>query len=246
MLYGSEGQPLEAVISAPTGETGTPAISGSSSISVNTTNDGSLLITGTPSGISVVDSGSDTVIIIADKTTALTFWQTFLQSQNDSPYDVSYNASSVLLAGPYLIRNATIYSSTLELFGDTNETTTLTLLAGPSNIDSIAWNGQPVDVTQSDIGLQATLVGPSNSSTFETPDLSTAMWRTMNSLPEADPDFDDSDFVVANKTSTSRPQQPFAGDVILYADEYGFHSGNFIFRGYFNGSATGVTLSVQG
>ena len=243
VLYASEGQPLEAVIS---GSTGSATVSGSSSVNATTMSDGSVLVTGTPSGISVVKIGSSTVLIVADKTTAFTFWQTFLQSQNDSPFDVASTASSVLLAGPYLVRNASISASTLELVGDTNDTTTLTVLASPSGIDSITCNGQTVETSQSDIGLQATLAGPSSSSGFTTPDLSTATWKTMNSLPEADPDFDDSAFVVADKTSTARPQQPFAGDVILYADEYGFHSGNFVFRGYFNGTATGVTLNMQG
>lgn len=32
----------------------------------------------------------------------------------------------------------------------------------------------------------------------------------------------------------------------LIAVSLGFHSGNFLFRGYFNGSATGVNISVQG
>ena len=205
-----------------------------------------MLITGVPSGVSRIEASSNAVVIVADKDTASTFWQTFLQTQNPSPFDVSPNASSVLLWGPYLVRNATVTDSSLNLVGDTNVTTQLVLLAGPSAITSITWNGKPANVSQnSNVGLTATIAGPPSSS-FITPDLATATWKTANSLPEADPDFDDSEFVIANLTSTSRPQQPISGDIVLYVDEYGFHSGNFVFRGYFNGSATSVTLNMQG
>jgi len=33
---------------------------------------------------------------------------------------------------------------------------------------------------------------------------------------------------------------------VLYAGEYGFHAGQWVWRGHFNGTATGVQLSIQG
>ncbi|KAL0562735.1 hypothetical protein V5O48_019345, partial [Marasmius crinis-equi] len=61
-------------------------------------------------------------------------------------------------------------------------------------------------------------------------------------------DFDDTteEWVVATKTETKRPLKPLSGKNVLYGPEYGFHAGDWIFRGHFTGNATGLQLSVQG
>ena len=240
-MYVLPGQTLEAIVIPQSSASSTLTVTGSPSINASTSEDGSVLISGSPDGTSIVHATPNTAIIVSDKVTAGTFWQTFLTSEG---FDTYPSASSVLLAGPYLVRNASIENTVLRLFGDTNETTTLTILAAPNNIDTIIWNNNNLTLTPSDIGLTATLPGPPSNITL--PDLSIATWKSADSLPEASPDFDDSSFVVANKTSTPRPQQPIAGELVLYSDEYGFHAGTFIYRGYFEGQAEGVTLYMQG
>lgn len=58
--------------------------------------------------------------------------------------------------------------------------------------------------------------------------------------------YDDSNWVHANHTTTANAQKPKTLPV-LYPDDYGFHSGIKLYRGYFNGkAATGVTLTAIG
>ncbi|KAF9032106.1 hypothetical protein BDZ89DRAFT_1131487 [Hymenopellis radicata] len=90
------------------------------------------------------------------------------------------------------VARTSVDGSTPNLVGDLNDTTTLDIFAS-SEYTSVTWNGEPVAVEETEI---ATLRGV----------------VTMPTL-----DFDDY-WVVANKTSTFRPQQPFAGKYALYAD----------------------------
>ncbi|KAG9078085.1 hypothetical protein FRC06_008540, partial [Ceratobasidium sp. 370] len=70
----------------------------------------------------------------------------------------------------------------------------------------------------------------------------------IDSLPEVAVGFDDSKWTVANKTSTQRPKdmRSWGGKWNLYGDEYGYHQGNLLYRGTFEGWATGVKLYPQG
>ena len=191
---------------------GTPTVSGSSSISARSGSNGTVVITGTPSGISAVHLGK-TVVLIADKPTALTFWNIRLPSPHATIYDRAPDVPSVLVFGPYLVRNATLASGglVLALHGDLNATTTLDVVA-PSSVKRVTWNGQNIPVTKSDIGtLRGTL--RMTASAPKLPSLKTAKWLCTDSLPEIQSGFDDSQWVSANKTSTARPYQPFAGKV---------------------------------
>ncbi|KAH8115249.1 hypothetical protein DFH11DRAFT_1726116 [Phellopilus nigrolimitatus] len=220
ILYALAGQSIEAVVS---GGTGTPAISGCSSVNATTTN-GTVVITGSPSGVCAISFGNATVLV-ADKVTATTFWAPRLPSSNATQYDQAPDVPAVLVAGPYLVRNATLSSdgSALLLTGDLNATTTLDVFA-PESVTSVSWNGQGASL----------------------PSLKNVTWFCADSLPEIQDGFDDSNWIIANVTSTDRPYQPTGGKYILYADIYGFHQGNHIARGNFTGNATGVELSVQG
>ncbi|EPQ55007.1 hypothetical protein GLOTRDRAFT_111095 [Gloeophyllum trabeum ATCC 11539] len=239
VLYAQAGHSIEAVMSG----SGSPQVVGSDTIKAESSN-GSVIITGTPSGLSgVILDGA--IVIIADKHAALSFWNIRLPSANNTPYDAAPDAPSVLLYGPYLVRNASITGNTLELFGDINATITLGVIA-PSSVKSVSWNGKQVEVKGASVPgvFEATL---EFAEEVTLPSLRDAEWYCADSLPEVQAGFDDSAWVTANKTSTQRPYQPLGGQYVVYADEYGFHQGNTIARGHFTGTnATGVQLSVQG
>ncbi|CAL1711293.1 unnamed protein product [Somion occarium] len=244
VLYANEGHSIETVISGVGNSA--PIISGSSSITARSGSNGTAIITGSPSGISTVTIGRATVIV-ADKHTALSFWNVHLPTPNATLYDRAPDVPSVLVIGPYLVRNATLENSNsrLVLHGDLNGTTTMDVVAPPS-VKTVTWNGNQVDVQKSNIGtLRGSLRFTLNEPTL--PNLKEATWFCTDSLPEIKDGFDDSDWVTANKTTTVRPYQPFGGKFVLYSDEYGFHQGNTITRGHFTGkNVTGVRLSVQG
>ncbi|KAJ7627198.1 glycoside hydrolase family 35 protein [Roridomyces roridus] len=246
VLYALEGQYVEIAVEV---STLLPIIipTGSKTISAKLTGK-TVTVSGTPSGLTVITIGA-TRLIIGDKKTVSGFWAPRLSTTDLSGsvhYDLTPDIPSVLVSGPYLVRSATAKGPILQLTGDLNATTTIDVFA-PLKFIGVEWNGVPVLVIRSAIGSLRGTVGFSKSvEDAKIPVLANLDWKCADSLPELDADFDDSTWVIANKTTTQRPQQPTAGKYVLYAGEYGFHAGQWVWRGHFTGNATGVQLSIQG
>lgn len=138
--------------------------------------------------------------------------------------------SLVIVRGPYLVREAGIDdTNALHVHGDTNTTTEVEFFA-PSTVNKLWWNGESTTFTKTSYGsLIANISGPDS---YELPALSG--WKTQASLPER----------FANYSATSEAW--VAADEGLYVDLYGPHYGFSLWRGTFNGSATGGVFSVQG
>ena len=68
-------------------------------------------------------------------------------------------------------------------------------------------------------------------------------WKQAAESPESSPGFDDSSWVVADKMTTNS-SSGIATLPVLYADDYGFHTGNTWYRGRFRstGAETGIHL----
>ncbi|VDB90643.1 unnamed protein product [Peniophora sp. CBMAI 1063] len=192
-----------------------------------------------------VEGNSSTTIIVLDKKSAYNWHAPILPGDGDFPnfFSIGSNAS-VLVKGPYLVRNASISGDTLFLTGDTNGTTTLEVF-GPSNVNSLFWNGKAYDVNPTTHRSYVAHIEAADPVALPT----LGAWKVLDSLPEADADFDDSDFVTADLTDTNYTNlPPLSGDVVLYSQQYDFFGGNLIFRGHFNasGNETGVELTVIG
>ncbi|QRV78064.1 glycoside hydrolase family 35 protein [Ceratobasidium sp. AG-Ba] len=246
VLY-AKNQTIEAVV--PTNATS--AASSTSSVSVKISN-GTAIITGTApsSGLAQVKFGKS-VVWLADKTwVAPRIWAPRVGSgtSGNGRYELGPRTDAVLVLGPYLVRNATITGSTVAIVGDLKSasTTDIEVLA-PASIKSVSWNGKSVKVSKTATGTLKGFVAVKDL-TPKLPNLKTLEWKCTDSLPEVAVGFDDSKWTTATKTKTQRPAefQPFGGKVVLYADEYGYHQGNLLYRGSFDGNATGVRLSVQG
>ena len=135
---------------------------------------------------------------------------------------------------------------TVELIGDSTNTTTLSVFASQT-VQTISWNGKSLATTKTSYGsLTAQLASPALS-TFSPPTL--GPWKVHDSLPERLPSYSDSGpaWVDANHMTTLNPSPP-ATLPVLYIDEYGFHTGIHLWRGYFAGTPapTGVFLNLQG
>jgi hypothetical protein len=123
----------------------------------------------------------------------------------------------VLIRGPYLVRNVSTRGSTLSFTGDINGTTIIDVFA-PSRYHSVTWNGASVKVTRSDLGSLRGVIefpGELEDINIKLPNMAQVGWSCADSLPELASNFDDSDWVLANKTTTKRPQQPFEGKVSI-------------------------------
>jgi beta-galactosidase GanA len=170
------------------------------------------------------------LLLLAQKSVAEQFWPE------------STSAGPALVRGSYLVRGAQSKGSTLTLTGDTTQPGRLTVWA-PAQISSISWNGLRLATTAGRAGsLSGTVAGPAP---VTLPSLSG--WRFAFETPEAQPGYDDSGWVLADHSVTTNPTAPLTTPV-LYADDYGFHTGFVWYRGHFTatGTETGINLTVGG
>ncbi|KZW02751.1 hypothetical protein EXIGLDRAFT_813087 [Exidia glandulosa HHB12029] len=205
----------------------------------------------TAGGRALLSVGSVRLLAL-DTTVARTFWAPVLPASSGTFKqfaEVGSNAT-IIVAGPALVRTAAITNKVLALTGDTNRTTTLQVYGGSNLFSSVTWNGAQVSGGLDTIGAwSATLDGPSSAAlSFVPPTL--AAWKFKDSLPEISTTYNDSRWVTASKTSTflTMPAYPRDTSALLGEQDYGFFTGNVLFRGHFTstGKETGVFLGING
>jgi len=164
------------------------------------------------------------LLLLPDKPTAETFWR------------LDTTAGPVLVRGTHLLRTATAHGSSVRLTGDNGANAAIEVFTGAS---SVTWNGHAVATRRSATG---SLVGSiATAKPVKLPALT--KWKHAEESPEAVPGFDDSRWAVADKMTTNSVTGA-ATLPVLYADDYGFHTGNTWYRGRFrsSGDETGVHL----
>lgn len=202
-------------------------------------------------GSSVLTFNNGLRVVLMDRGTAYKTWQPEFSNDPHSPLD-----QNVLVTGPYLVRTAKWEGKgkkTLALTGDWSDETDIEIFA-PSQCKKVTFNGKAIKTQKTKYGsLKGTL--PAASVTAE--DITSILpplteWKVSDNLPERLATYDDSGaaWVAANKTSTLNPRQPDTFPV-LYADEYGFHAQNILWRGRFQSNSSalapnGVFLDVIG
>ncbi|KAI8059005.1 glycoside hydrolase superfamily [Gongronella butleri] len=234
LLHGISGEDGEIVLQV----SGTPAVQflGSSANKGKTTLNGSQLrlnfaIDGLLP-IKITGASVPLTILVADKPTAYSLWR----------LDTRHGPAFVY--GSYLVRGESATSgNTLWLRGDTNDTSTVEVFASKS-FKNVAWNGEQIDTTTTNYGsLKAQLKGPPTASV---PKLTG--WTVGYEAPEKQAAFDDSDWTVANRTTTNYTLAPPDGQPVLYSDDYQFHVGHVWYRGHFSGTGNEkqLNITVQG
>jgi beta-galactosidase GanA len=170
------------------------------------------------------------LLLLAQTTVAEQFWPE------------STSAGPALVRGTYLVRTAGVEGDRLALAGDTSRPAELTVWA-PPRIHSVSWNGHEMATSaHRDGSLTGVVGGPVQVSL---PALGN--WRFSYETPEAQPGYDDSSWVLADHPVTTNPTKPVTTPV-LYADDYGFHTGFVWYRGHFTatGNETGINLTAGG
>lgn len=176
------------------------------------------------------DSEACLVLLFADDATALRLW----------PYETP--SGPLLVYGPALLRSATLRGSTAHLVGDVVDRTGVEVW-GPPGITSVTWNGQPVPTY---LGRAGSLVRKGmmpDAPTVELPELTG--WRRRGGSPESEPDFDDSQWTVADRTSSHSTTPVPKGGPVLFADDYGFHYGDVWYRGRLTDTRGITSLSLS-
>jgi beta-galactosidase GanA len=166
------------------------------------------------------------LLLLADKATAETFWR----------QDTA--AGPVLVRGAHLLRTATSSpdGSTVALTGDNGTDPDIEVFTSAS---AVTWNGRAMHTSPTSTGsLTGTIT---TAAPITLPALTT--WKHQEESPEAQPGFDDSSWQVADKMTTNSSSGVNTLPV-LYADDYGFHTGNTWYRGRFraSGKETGIHL----
>ncbi|MEU8031493.1 beta-galactosidase [Streptomyces sp. NPDC049099] len=165
-------------------------------------------------------------LLVGDRATAGTFWR---QDTATGP---------VLVRGTHLLRTATSSDGghTVALTGDNADDKNIEVF---TSADHVTWNGRALDTRTADAGsLTGTIpvAAPVHLPTLTD-------WKHAEESPEAAPGFDDSSWQVADRTSTNSISGVDSLPV-LYADDYGFHTGTTWYRGRFRatGKETGIHL----
>ncbi|MFE0459258.1 beta-galactosidase [Kitasatospora sp. NPDC058965] len=228
VLYGDHGSDGETVLHYASRPTVT-ATGGT----VTTTWDaatGDLRLNYAHTGLTQVQIGGGThplLLLLADTATAKTFWR---QDTASGP---------VLVRGTHLLRGAVAQGGTIALTGDNGSDGTLEVF---SSANAVTWNGSAVTAQVSATGSLTGTIPTAAQITLP----ALTGWKHQEESPEAQPGFDDSTWRVADETATNSTTDPVTLPV-LFADDYGFHTGSTWYRGRFSstGNTTGITLSTQ-
>ncbi|MGW3285229.1 beta-galactosidase [Streptomyces sp. NPDC001002] len=228
VLYGDEGSDGETVLHYATKPTVT-----ANGGTVTTTWDaatGDLRLNYTHKGlvrISISGGGKrPLLLLVGDKATAKTFWR---QDTASGP---------VLVRGTHLLRTATSKNGghTVALTGDNADDKNIEVFTSAAQV---TWNGRTLSTKATDTGSLAGTIPV--AAPIHLPALTN--WKHADESPEAAPGFDDTSWQVADKTTTNSVSGVNSLPV-LYADDYGFHTGNTWYRGRFHatGKETGIHL----
>lgn len=181
-------------------------------------------------GLVTVWDSDRQLVLYADSVTAATFWSPVIAGPSNDPLANYWGLGtneSILVGGPYLVRDAKLSGSTLALRGDLKTDARLTLIA-PRNVRYITWNDEPVFGDFSVASSLSSIGGfvgylrrrHSLTSGIKVPKLTG--WKFRDSLPEIQESFNDDTWTIANHTTTNIPLKPHYGDGrILYGCDYG-------------------------
>ncbi|KAJ4990398.1 glycosyl hydrolase family 35 [Stagonosporopsis vannaccii] len=189
-------------------------------------------------GATAVQLSNGVLVYLLDIPTAWTF---FAPPTTADP-NVSPDHQTFAI-GPYLVRSASVSGDTVSVIGDNAQTTTVEIYAG-KDISKLTWNGKELPTSKTPYGSLTAKISGTEDRKIELPELTN--FKAADSAPEISPAFDDSNWIVANKTTTLNKVKPLTLPV-LYSSDYQFYAGTKIYRGYFSGkTATSLNITVQG
>lgn len=181
-------------------------------------------------GLVTVWDSDEQLVLFSDSETAGRFWApSVADAGSGAPFANFWSFgtnTSVLVGGPYLVREARMQGRELALSGDLDEGVRLIVIASP-DVTSITWNDIPVPTVQAAAGgvsavgaFAGELALRGGYAPVEAQPLE--KWRFAWSLPEIWGNFSDADWTVADKKSTNIPYKPLYGDgTVLYGCDYG-------------------------
>ncbi|POW09895.1 hypothetical protein PSTT_06482 [Puccinia striiformis] len=191
------------------------------------------------------------VVLITSKAMAGEVWNPILAQS-----DPSKPSSSVLIWGPWLVRNASIsitdntQRKILRIWGDFEEGSKKEVLifVGGLSIGEVEWNGKTVEnlARAPESSFLSFIYHPNSFKTYmqnksnnqlthvgSRIDFRTLKWRYQDSLPEIKTGFSDDQWTEATIEKSNNHYKKLYGKYYLYACDYGFCNGATIWRGHF-------------
>jgi hypothetical protein len=205
----------------------------------STLSDGIATITYTQGAGEAVIETNEVLIYLLEQKLAWKFWAPSTTSNPDVKPD-----EQIFVFGPYLVRSAYLSNGVVYISGDNDNTTTIEIYTGNPTIRTIDWNGIKLDAVRTPYGSITAQIPGTEGRLVSLPSLTN--WRSADSLPEKNPEYDDSKWTPCNKTTTLSPVAPLTLPV-LFSSDYGFYTGAKVYRGYFDGTnATAVSITCSG
>lgn len=239
VLYLREGQTGEFAFKSQKNITFTShgADSGFSAVSGNSTSYASFKYK-QAKGATAVQLSNGVLVYLLDIPTAWTFFAPPTTADPNVTPD-----HHIFAIGPYLVRSASVSGDTVSVIGDNAKATSIEIYAG-KDVAKLLWNGKEVATSRTPYGSLTAKIAGTEDRKINLPELSG--FKVADSAPEILPSFDDSNWIVANKTTTLNKVKPLTLPV-LYSSDYKFYAGTKVYRGYFSGkSATSLNITVQG
>ncbi|KIY02701.1 uncharacterized protein Z520_01166 [Fonsecaea multimorphosa CBS 102226] len=246
ILYGGEEEHHELCVASSSAPS---VIEGdSSTVTTNQTGSGIIVAWDTSSSRRVVQVGQLEVFLL-DKNSAYDYWVLDLSTIGFGNSFASANttASSIILKTGYLAREAHIKGDELHLRADFNDTTPIEVIGVPSIANALFVNDLPVQYDVNSQGDWSAIFNYTEPN-ISLPDLQSLEWKYIDSLPEIQPDYDDSGWTNADLPTTNNTVRNLTTPTSLYASDYGYHAGSLTYRGHFTAqeSSTNLSLNTQG
>ncbi|KAI4205769.1 MAG: hypothetical protein LQ350_000266 [Teloschistes chrysophthalmus] len=184
----------------------------------------------------MVRVGSNLEVYLLDRRECYDYW--VLDLPGKSPYDnyTASNPSSIIARAGYLLRTVSVVNNSVSISGDLNETTAIEIIGGaPENCSALLFNGEELAISTNAYGVITGKI-VYNAPRVSLPDLTKLEWKQIDSLPEIGFEYDDSAWPDADIKTTRNPRG-LRTPTSLYGSDYGFNTGNLLFRGHFNATA---------
>lgn len=252
ILYAGAGETHEFAFPAKLGK---PTVEGdSSTVKIETVGSTVAVQWGVTQERKVLHYGSNLDVYLLWRNEAFNYWVLELEAASPVGNYTAPSKESVIAHAGYLLRTATKSGTALYLTGDLNATSPLEIVAGLPGSNNIYFNGVKVPNVKSANGrLSATLTYSPPG--VDLPDLSALDWKYIDSLPEIQSSYDDSQWTKADLVNTSNTARDEQGNVLtlktptsLISGDYGYHTGSLIYRGHFtaSGNESSLHLTTQG
>ncbi|KAF7330740.1 Beta-galactosidase [Mycena venus] len=244
LVYGNAGELHETAFKFTSAIPAATVVSGTGTIKTKVLAGNSLTLQYQTTGQTVVQVGN-TVLYILDRANAYDFW--VLHPASTGAFAQFSTQNPILVKGGYLLRSVSTTGGTLAFTGDLNSTAPVSFeIIAPAAFQSATFNGVKLALTKTRYGTltaQKTATLPA----VTLPNLAALKWKTADSLPEIQSQYSDALWTVADHKTTINPTPPNT-TVVLYAGDYGFHTGNILWRAHFNatGAETGFAAQLQG